>query len=142
MYMDFSDLLNGAYPETLQVLQRSQANAMRALTDAMGEVKAYVFRLYNIDKEYQKTPDDPSRSPFLVKIIRDIAIYNIYSISSPSQMSETKRLKYEDAIRFLERVQIQKAFIPDLEPLPNDQKDFGGTFGIHYGSNKRRDNQF
>lgn len=142
MYMDYNDLLKGAYPETLQVLQRSKDNALQALDDAISEVKAYIFRLYDIDSELKKTPSDTSRCPFLIKLIRDIAIYNIYLISSPSQMSESKRLKYEDAIRFLERVQAQKAFIPDLTPLSDDEKDFGGSYSIHYGSNRRRDNQY
>lgn len=141
MYLEYNDLLNGAWGETLSVLQREQPNAERAILDAMGEVKAYIFRLYDIDEEYKKTPQD-KRCDFLVKIIRDIAIYNIYSIASPSMMNETKRLKYEDAISFLSRVQSQKAFIPDLAPLPDDKKDTGGTYGIHYGSNIRRDSHY
>ncbi len=138
MYLMYEDLLNGAWGETLTVLQRERANAERAILDAMGEVKAYIFRLYDIDKEYAKTPQD-DRCAFLVKLIRDIAIYNIYSIASPSMMNETKRLKYEDAIAFLTRVQNQKAFIPDLAPLPDDKKDIGGTYQILYGTNTRRD---
>ena len=92
MYLMYEDLLNGAWGETLTVLQRERANAERAILDAMGEVKAYIFRLYDIDKEYAKTPQD-DRCAFLVKLIRDIAIYNNYSIASPSMMNETKRLK-------------------------------------------------
>lgn len=141
MYMDYNDLLNGAWGETLQVLQREQANALQAILDAQGEVKAYLFRLYDIDSELLKTPAD-HRCDFLVKLIRDIAIYNIYSIASPSMMNETKRLKYEDAIAFLSKVQAQKAFIPDLPPLSSDKKDTGGTYGIYFGTNTRRDNQY
>lgn len=141
MYVDYQNLLNGAWQETLSVLQRNKDNADRAIKDAIGEVKAYLFRLYDMDEEFAKTPQD-LRCDFLVKIIRDIAIYNIYNIASPSQMNENKRLKYEDAIRFLERVQQQKAFLPDLMPLPNDKKDTGGTYGIHFGTNTRRRNQY
>jgi phage gp36-like protein len=100
MYLTYDDLINGSYEETLAVLGRHKDNAAKAIEDAMGEVKAYIFKLYDIDKEYQQ--EGSSRCSFLVKIVRDIAIYNIYCISSPYQMSETRRLKYEDDIAFLE----------------------------------------
>lgn len=140
MYLDFEDLCHGAYEETLNTLRRYEPNSAIAIADAMALVKSYLFRLYDIDSEYLKTSS--LRCPFLVKIIRDIAIYNIYCIASPSQMSDTRRLQYEDAIRYLERVQAQKAFIPDLEPLSDDRKDFGGSYAIYHGTNPRRNNQY
>lgn len=76
MYVDYQDLLNGAWQETLTVLQRNKDNADRAIQDAMGEVKTYLFRIYDIDQEYKKSPGN-NRCDFLVKLIRDIAIYNI-----------------------------------------------------------------
>lgn len=138
MYLEYEDLINGAFEETLMVLQRHKENALQAIQDAMGEVKAYLFKLYNIDAEYQRTGAD--RCQFLVKIIRDIAIYNIYCIASPSQMADTRRIKYEDWIAFLKLCAAQKAFISDLPLL--DEPQTGGSYPISSGTNKRRSNQY
>ncbi|MDY6381373.1 MAG: phage protein Gp36 family protein [Synergistales bacterium] len=138
MYLTYEDLTNGAHQETLNVLQRYQDNALQAILDAMGEVKNYLFLRYKIDEEFSKTGSN--RNAFLVKIIRDIAIYNIYCIASPSQMSETRRLKYEDWRDFLSRVAQQKAFIADLPLL--DEPASGGNYYVASGTNRRRGNHF
>lgn len=138
MYINYDDLINGSYEETLNVLGRHKDNASKAIEDAIGEVKAYIFKLYDVDMELKKEGDE--RCSFLVKIVRDIAIYNIYCISSPYQMSDTRRLKYEDDIAFLKLVSQQKAFIPDLPVLSSPKT--GGSYYISYGGNKRRQNQY
>jgi len=138
MYLTYEDLINGSYEETLPVLQRHQENALQAITDAMGEVKAYLFKLYDIDAQFSLSGS--SRSALLVKLIRDIAIYNIYCIASPALMSETRRLKYDDAIAFLRLVAAQKAFIPGLKALSSSAS--GGSYPIAYGGNSQRNNQY
>lgn len=138
MYLDYQDLKNGAYEETLRVLQREEANSIQAINDAIGEVSPYLSSIYDVEKEL--THAGNSRNRFLVKLIRDIAIYNVYCISSPSNMSETRRLKYEDSIKFLVKVSKQEISIPNLEKLSSPTT--GGNYGISGGSLPRRNNHY
>ncbi len=138
MYLELDDLRKGAYEETLRVLQREEQNAEQAINDAIGEVKPYLSNLYNIELEFAKTGEH--RNKLLVKLIRDIAIYNIYCISSPSSMSETRRLKYEDSIKFLNKVLKQEMIIPNLEKLTSPTT--GGNYGISGGSLTPRNNHY
>ncbi len=138
MYIEYSDLKKGAYEETLRVLQREEQNAEQAINDAIGEVNPYLSNIYNLDLELAKAGEQ--RNKFLVKLIRDIAIYNIYCISSPSSMSETRRLKYEDSIKFLNKVLKQEITIPNLEKLAAPTT--GGSYGIGGGSLTRRNNHY
>ncbi|MDR1848110.1 MAG: DUF1320 domain-containing protein [Bacteroidales bacterium] len=136
MYLEYADLINGAYEEDLLVLQRHEANALRAIEDAMGEAKSFLARRYNMDSEYAKTGEN--RNAYLVKIIRDIALYNIYTIAHPSQMNDTRRLRYEDARRFLEQVYNKKADLAGLEV--NETDTGGGSYIVIGESNTKRNN--
>ena len=50
----------------------------------MAEVESYLSARYNIAEEFAKEFDDETRVPMVVKIVRDVALYNAYSISALS----------------------------------------------------------
>ena len=85
-------------------------------------------------KEFQKT--ESARCAMVVKLIRDIALYNCYTINNPAGMPETRRKKYEDAISFLRQVQREKTSL-DLPRLQGEQSP--SNF-VAFGSNKKRKN--
>lgn len=138
MYLDYSDLTKGAYEETLRVLQREEANSEQAIADAIGEIKPYLSSIYDMDKEFSLVGEQ--RNKLILKFTRDIAIYNIYCISHPSSMNETRRLKYEDAISFLQKASQQKVIISDLPRLA--EPITGGNYSISGGGRTRRSNHY
>lgn len=138
MYLDYSDLTKGAYEETLRVLQREEANSEQAIADAIGEIKPYLSSIYDMDKEFSFVGEQ--RNKLILKLTRDIAIYNIHCISNPSNMNETRRLKYEDAISMLQKASQQKVIINDLPRL--SEPITGGNYGISGGGRARRRNHY
>ena len=125
------------YGEILNVLTRNADNANKAISDAMAEVESYLCARYDMKAEFSKSGDQ--RAAMVVKIVRDIAIYNCYSISNPVNMPESRRNTYKDAIAYLKEVQAERASIDGLVRL-------GGTSGassyVVFGGNKKRKNQY
>ena len=136
MYFTVEDLKKGIFGEVLQAVVRDEDNAQTAIDDAIHEVSSYLTARYDLDKEFQKT--ESARCAMVVKLIRDIALYNCYSINNPVGMPETRRKKYEDAIAFLRQVQREKTAL-DLPRLQGEQSP--SNF-VAFGSNKKRQNQY
>lgn len=137
MYIDKSDIEGaGMYPEVLKTLAREPENINTAITDAMSEAAAYLSARYNIEREYSKSGSE--RNNLVVKIVRDIAIYNIYCISNPVNMPESRLNDYKSKISFLKDVMSEKAVIKGLERLTDATN--GGSSYIKFGGNKPRTN--
>ena len=134
MYFTIEDLKKGIFGEVLQVITRNEENAHTAIGDAIHEVSSYLTARYDLAQEFKKT--ESARCAMVVKLIRDIALYNCYSINNPVGMPETRRKKYEDAISFLRQVQCEKTAL-DLPRLQGEQSP--SNF-VAYGSNTKRKN--
>ena len=118
MYLDKNDLTKGIRSEVLDTLTRSNAEVwQQAVEEACAEVAGYLSARYDIALELEKQPSDDSRKPLVVKLVRDIALFNIYNFSSPVNMPETKQRAYECAIALLRDVQKEKAAIAGLKRL-------------------------
>lgn len=137
MYIAISDLEKGIQPEILTVITRIADNANNAIAEAVSEVGAYLRARYDMDVEFAKSSS--SRNNLVVKLVRDIALYNCYNISNPVNMPESRTQKYKDTISFLKDVQSEKACIDGLERLTNE---VGGSSYIRFGGNNKRINHY
>ncbi len=138
MYLQQSDIEKGIYPEVLNVLSRNPENIANAIAEAMSEVASYLNSRYNIAEEYIKT--GTSRNTMIIKLVRDIALYNCYNISNPVNMPESRVQKYKDTISYLKDVQAEKASIEGLIRL--DSSSGTGSSYIRFGGNKKRNNSY
>lgn len=136
MYIELSDISESMHEEALTTLQRKEENGLKAIKNAISTAESYLCNIYKINEEFNKTGE--SRNTLLVSKIIDIAIYNIYSIGA--QMPEIRRLNYEDAIKFLTAVSLQKQTIAGLEKLAAPTT--GGNYGISGGSLTPRNNHY
>jgi phage gp36-like protein len=137
MYLEKSDIEKGIQPEILSVISRNDDNIETAINDAVSEVGLYLRARYNIDDEFLKVGS--TRNTFVVKLVRDIAIYNCYKASNPVNMPEAQILAYKDAVKTLEKVQGEKASIKDLERLSDE---VSGSSYLKYGGNTKRNNHY
>lgn len=137
MYLSIEDLKKGIYGEVLTVISRSDENALQAIVEAQAEVESYLTARYDIRAEFTRTGE--SRSPIIVKIVRDIALYNCYCISNPVNMPESRRNSYKDAIAYLKDVQTERASIDSLTRLNTAT---AGSNYVKFGSNRKRNNQY
>lgn len=114
MYLNIDDLKKGIRGEVLNVIVREEQNALQAIAEAMAEVESYLSERYDIASELAKTPGDTSRITMVVKLVRDIALYNCYNISAPVNFPAIRLKTYENAIQFLKDCQNEKVNIPGL----------------------------
>jgi phage gp36-like protein len=135
MYIEYYDLTLGVHKETLDVLVRTPENAENAIMEAMSEVESYLSQRYDIAAEFKKTGS--ARTEMVVKLVRDIALYNCYSIHNPVAMPEVRRQKYEDAIAFLKLCQLERSSLP-LTRLTGENTP---SSYVQFGSNNKRRNQ-
>lgn len=141
MYLDKNDLTKGIRSEVLDTLTRSNAEVwQQAVEEACAEVAGYLSARYDIALELEKQPSDDSRKPLVVKLVRDIALFNIYNFSSPVNMPETKQRAYECAIALLRDVQKEKAAIAGLKRLNSSSEGKTESSYIAFGGNPKRQN--
>ena len=140
MYLDQTDLEKGLYPEILNVLTRSNPdNISNAISEAIAEVNSYLGVRYNMQAEWNKSGS--SRNVLVVKMVRDIALYNCYNISNPVNMPESRAQKYKDTISFLKDVQAERAQLDGLTRL-SDASNTSGRNYLTFGGHNKRNNSY
>lgn len=137
MYLTREDLTKGIYGEILTTIARSDDNVAQATSEAQAEVESYLTARYDIRAEWNRTGD--ARNQMVVKLVRDIALYNCYGISNPVNMPEIRRDKYKDAIAYLKEVQSERASIDGLSRLESSP---AGSNYVRFGGNRKRKNQY
>jgi len=137
MYLQQSDLERGVRGELLAVVTRNADNVRQAIAEAQAEVESYLTARYDIRAEYAKTGD--SRLPMVVKLVRDIALYNCFNIANPVSMPENRVTAYNNAVKFLKEVQAERASIDGLTRLTGTT---GTSSYVSFGGNRKRKNQF
>ncbi len=92
------------------------ANVENAIAEAQEEVAGYLRPKYDTDKIFATEGDDRNRQ--LVMYTADIALYNMIASLSQRLGYDTRKERYDRAIKWLEGVQAGK-IVPDL-PLATD----------------------
>lgn len=136
MYLTTTDLEMGIQEEVLTVITRNRRKAEQAIADAIAEVRSYLCARYDMELELAKTGGD--RSPMVVKVARDIALYNCFNISNPVNMPESRREAYRDAVAYLKSVQAERASIEGLVRL----NAATGSSYVSYGGNPKKNFQY
>jgi len=144
-YLTVDDLKKGVFGEVLNVVSRNEANCIQGISEAMAEVESYLCNRYDIAKELEKTAPaenaTDTRVPLVMKLVRDIALYNIFNIANPVSIPENRRERYRDSIELLKSVQSGKASIPSLERLMTDADGNVSANNMAYGNTAKRQYQ-
>ena len=133
MYLNIEDLKKSIRGEVLTVVTREENNALQAIADAEAELESYLSARYDIAAELVKTPDD-KRVTMVVKLVRDIALYNCYNIAAPSTIPEIRIHNYDNAIKFLRDCQSEKANITGLKRLNTNNDGSTSSSYIAYST--------
>ena len=138
MYISVEELGSGIHSEELAAITRGdETKAVQAIEDAMALVRSYLCVRYDIEAEFAKQPGQ-KRDSMTVMLVRNIAIYYCYEGSSPVNMPETRKEAYDNAVKFLERVQAEKANMYGLTRLDGSK----GSNYVKYGGNRKRRNEW
>ncbi|GHV66966.1 hypothetical protein FACS1894199_11480 [Bacteroidia bacterium] len=140
MYLSIDDLKKGMYQENLNVVSRGEENVLQAIVEAEAEVASYLSVRYDMATELAKPSESADRIPIVVKLVRDIALYNCCCVGGAVNIPEFRGQRYKESISYLKEVQAERAQIQGLQRL-NATSD-GGTsssYASFGGSNTKRD---
>jgi phage gp36-like protein len=138
-YIGIEDLKKGIRGEVLQVITREEENALQAIAEAQAEVASYLSARYNIAAEFEKGDAD-ERDIMVVKLVRDIALYNCFNIANPASIPENRVKSYDNAIKFLRDCQSEKASLASLQRLKVNEDGTTSSSYVAFGGNPKRNN--
>jgi len=123
MYLEEIDFTTLADQDDIDIVTNSDSRKReRALEMAMDEVRSYMRTRYRINQEFLKTGDD--RNDYIMLIVIDLTLYHLFSMLAPRMGMETKKERYDAAIRWLKDVRDGKSD-PGIPSV--DDPEEGGT---------------
>ncbi len=137
MYIEKTDIEKGMYPEVLAIISRADINIETAIAEAIEEVDSYLSVRYDTASEFSKTGS--ARNNLVVKMVRSIALYNIYNISNPVNMPESRSNDYKATLSQLKDIQAERAQIKGLARLTDTD---GSSNYLKFGGNAPRKNHY
>jgi phage gp36-like protein len=141
MFLKDTDYNTAITDDDLQVVQQSDpAIRQAAELSAIELMSGYLRSRYDVGLIFTPagTTTD-ARSKIIVMYCIDLALYNLFSSIPGRFVSENRRQRYEDAIKWLESVQSGKVD-PGL-PLKNDSAG-APVSSIIFGSNQQSINDW
>ena len=135
-FLSNTDLLKAIYTEQLDAITREDDTFPQfAIDAAVAEMKGYLIPKYDATADFAKTAAE--RDSLLVTLCTDIAVYHLINLSNPGVDYESKKARYDRAIRWCEQVQSGKINPPGLT-LNTDTDDNE----VLMSSNTKRTNHY
>lgn len=137
MYIEIEEFKTHAYEEELMAIIRDDETiALASLDMAIEYAESKLNKVYDTELIFskRKTADVDPRSPLLVKIIKDIAIWEMMGLCNVSINYDDKKFRYQEAINWLNAV--YKGMPVNLPKKEVEEKSSSFT----YKSNKKRQN--
>ena len=141
MYNSPDEITTHLGVDSIEAISNGDETMLQAAIDgAYVETKSYLSA-FDIATEFAKSKptnnDTDTRNALLIIFVKDIAVWHFINICNVNISMTIREDRYNRAVSWLKGVQ-RGEFIPDLPPLPVEQK----TDLITFSSNPKRDNQF
>ena len=137
MYITPDELFTHLYPEQVDAISEcDDLHLIAAITGAISQAKGY---LHKYDTKSIFSASGNKRDPFLLIIIKDIAVWHFINIANPNIDFSIREKRYDDAISWLKGVQ-RGDILPDLPTPVNPDGSDTNTTGFRIGSNPKRGN--
>jgi len=107
------------------------------ISECITQMKGYLSSRYDADAIFASPGETDTRDPVVLKMLKNLVIYEIYSLHNPQMMTKIVDDNHKLAIEWLKNVQAQK-INPDL-PLVDSSNPI--TY-IQGGGNPRRVSHF
>ena len=121
------------HQEILDALIRSDRQIIEICEDrAIAEMR------YDCDRVFSAEGDE--RNQLVLMMALDIAIYHIFSIHNPRNMSQIRVDRYERAVEWLKGVRKGDISVDGLPEIEQEAKEAASQFQIR--SNPKRNNRF
>lgn len=137
-YLTAAEISTHLYTGVVNEINRDDTTILDlAIAAAMAEASGYLTA-YDMEAIFNATGNE--RNPILLLYIKDITVWHYIQLSNPSVEMQLRLKRYEQAIKFLEKVQSGKTnpALPYLSTPPA-----GETMSyLKYGGNDKRINNF
>lgn len=138
-FIDINDYDASIHREILDALVRQDQAIIEVCEHrAIAEMQSYLSARYNCQKLFDTRGD--ARHQLVLMIAIDIAVYHIFCIHNPRNLSEVRKDRYERAIEWLKAVAKGTITIPDAPVLEHTQAAIFDP--IIHRSNRKRINRF
>lgn len=137
-FLNKEELQTVATAEIVNIIVNSDDTIIEEIIDeSIDLMRSYLHQNYDTDTLFDQTGDD--RSKIIVKYLKDIVIYEIYSRRT-RQMNELAKQRYDEAIMWLDKI-TKGEINPGLPPRIDPDTGTGGTF-MKTGSRRTYDNHW
>ena len=138
-FIELTDYDASIHREILDALTREDNAVVEICEDrAVEEMRCYLSKRYDCDRIFNETGD--RRSQLVLMMALDIAIYHIFSIHNPRNMSQIRVDRYERAVEWLKGVRKGDISVDGLPEIEQEAKEAASQFQIR--SNPKRNNRF
>lgn len=136
MYLTLEELKTHTYEEEIKAIVRDDETIAYAAIDiAVEQVKSKLMKYYDTEAIFSQ--EGEGRHPLVLKIVKDIAIWELIGLSNPSIDYDDKKFRYQEAVNWLDAV--YSGMPADLPELIIDAEK-GASFTYH--SNPKRQTHF
>jgi phage gp36-like protein len=123
------------HAEILDSVTRSDSAAIEVCEDrAIAEMKGYLSGRYDADKAFEARGKD--RHELLLMMAIDVALYHIFCMHNPRNMSKIREERYKRAVEWLNGVQRGAISVNGLPPVAEEVRDQSSD--IVFTSNPKR----
>jgi len=103
MYIEEIDITTLADQDDINLVTNSDSDKReKAIKMAMSEVRSYMRTRYRIDQEFAKVGE--ARNDFILLVVIDVTLWHLFSMLAPRMGLETRKERYDAAIRWLKDV--------------------------------------
>lgn len=127
------------HQEILDAVIRSDRQIVEICEDrAIAQMRGYLAARYDCDRIF--SAEGEKRNQLVLMMALDIAIYHIFSIHNPRNMSQIRVDRYERAVEWLKGVRSGDISVDGLPEVEEETKNAASQFRMR--SNPKRNNRF
>ncbi|MBQ7812111.1 MAG: DUF1320 domain-containing protein [Bacteroidales bacterium] len=127
------------HKEILDAVTRNDPQIIEICEDrAISEMKGYLSAKFDCEKIFSASGE--ARHQLVLMMAIDIAIYHLFCIHNPRNISEVRVDRYKRAIEWCKQVRSGEVNPPDLPLLEQEVRDAASE--IQFRSNPKRNNFF
>lgn len=138
-FLEPAEMNTHIYGETVTAISQGDTTFMpQAIAAAIIESQGYLMR-FDTDDLFSKTGDD--RDPFLLLCLKNQARWHFIPLANPNIDYEDAKLRYEQAIKWLDKVERSRVVPPGWKLVPDPlNQELDTEFKV--SSERKRKNRY
>ncbi|MGG5507912.1 MULTISPECIES: hypothetical protein [unclassified Myroides] len=135
-YIKIEEFKTHAYNEEIdEIIRQDETIAYACIDMAIEFVSSKLMKHYKIDEIF--TAQGKDRNPLILKVVKDIALWELIGLCNPSIDYNDKKFRYEESVSWLTAVyKGMPTTLPKLDEEPSKANSFT------WNSNPKRTNHY